>query len=134
MENENHNPYAFEVGMYRPPSEGGSDSLLLRFTRNCPWNKCTFCGMYKHEEFSLRSVDEIKQDIDSIAQLCTDMQILSEKHGYGGMINRDVIIAMIEKAPELNNSTTFVMALNWISAGGRTVFFAGCQQPDDGKR
>ena len=36
--------YDFEVGMYRPPSEGGSASLLLRFTRNCPWNKCTFCA------------------------------------------------------------------------------------------
>jgi len=28
--------YSFDIGMYRPPSEGGSFSLLLRFTRNCP--------------------------------------------------------------------------------------------------
>ena len=37
----------FAVGVYRPPSEGGSASLLLRITENCPWNKCTFCEMYK---------------------------------------------------------------------------------------
>ena len=39
--------HSFETGVYRPPSEGGSHSLLLRLTRNCPWNHCTFCGMYK---------------------------------------------------------------------------------------
>ena len=28
--------YTFETGVYRPPSEGGSYSLLVRLTRNCP--------------------------------------------------------------------------------------------------
>ena len=114
--------YAFEVGMFRPPSEGGSYSLLLRFTRNCPWNKCTFCGMYKHEKFSLRTVEEIKGDIDSIAGLIKDIQSLSWELRYDGQINRDVIIAMIEKEPELNISQGFVMILNWLSSGGKTAF------------
>ena len=57
----------FEVGMYRPPSEGGSHSLLVRVTRNCPWNRCEFCAMYKTEKFTLRSPAEVKKDIDTIA-------------------------------------------------------------------
>jgi radical SAM superfamily enzyme YgiQ (UPF0313 family) len=114
--------YDFEVGMYRPPSEGGSSSLLLRFTRNCPWNKCTFCGMYKHEKFSLRSVAEIKGDIDAIAGMINDMQSLSMELGHGGQIDRDVIIAMIEKEPQLNTSQGFGMILNWLSSGGKTAF------------
>jgi radical SAM superfamily enzyme YgiQ (UPF0313 family) len=114
--------YDFEVGMYRPPSEGGSFSLLLRFTRNCPWNKCTFCGMYKHEKFSLRTVEEIKGDIDSIAGLIQALQSISEKLGHGGQINRDVIIAMIEKEPKLNTSQSFGMVLNWLSSGEKTAF------------
>jgi radical SAM superfamily enzyme YgiQ (UPF0313 family) len=114
--------YDFEVGMYRPPSEGGSSSLLLRFTRNCPWNKCTFCGMYKHEKFSLRSVEEIKADIDVIAGMIEEMQSLSMKLGHGGQIDRDVIIAMIEKEPRLNTSQGFGMVLNWLSSGGKTAF------------
>ena len=114
--------YAFEVGMYRPPSEGGSFSLLLRFTRNCPWNKCTFCGMYKHEKFSLRSVEEIKGDIDSIAALINDMASLSRELGHDGRIDRDTIVAMIEKEPGLNTSHEFGMVLNWLSSGGKTVF------------
>jgi hypothetical protein len=122
MSLEKAGKYAFEVGMYRPPSEGGSYSLLLRFTRNCPWNKCTFCGMYKHEKFSLRTSEEIKGDIDSIAELIKDMQSLSWELGYDGQINRDVIIGMIEKEPELNTSQGFVMILNWMSSGGKTAF------------
>jgi len=122
MTSENVINYDFEVGMYRPPSEGGSFSLLLRFTRNCPWNKCTFCGMYKHEKFSLRSVEEIKGDIDSIAKLIEGLQSVSQKMGHGGQINRDVIIAMIEKEPQLNTSQSFGMVLNWLSSGGKTAF------------
>ena len=57
--------YDFETGTYRPPSEGGSYSLLIRFTRNCPWNRCGFCGMYKTEKFEVRTVAEIKRDIDA---------------------------------------------------------------------
>jgi len=33
----------FEIGPIRLPSEAGSRSLLLRFSRNCSWNRCTFC-------------------------------------------------------------------------------------------
>jgi radical SAM superfamily enzyme YgiQ (UPF0313 family) len=122
MNQEIIGPYSFEVGIYRPPSEGGASSLLLRFTRNCPWNKCTFCGMYKHEPFSLRSVAEIKGDIDSIARMCMDMQNISISLGHGGTINRETIIRMIEKYPDLNTSSGFGMILNWISSGGKTAF------------
>jgi radical SAM superfamily enzyme YgiQ (UPF0313 family) len=51
----------FEMGPIRPVDE--ADSLLIRTTRGCPWNRCTFCTLYKDMKFSLRSVEEIKQDI-----------------------------------------------------------------------
>lgn len=54
----------FELGPIRPPSE--ANSLLLRITRNCPWNKCTFCGLYKDEKFSIRKVDHVLKDIDRV--------------------------------------------------------------------
>jgi biotin synthase-like enzyme len=59
-----HEYQGFEQGPIRPPSE--AESLLLRVTRNCPWNRCRFCPVYKGTEFSLRSVDHVKRDIDAV--------------------------------------------------------------------
>jgi radical SAM superfamily enzyme YgiQ (UPF0313 family) len=55
----------FEQGVIRPPSE--ASSLLVRVTRNCPWNRCHICPAYKGKKFSRRSVDEVKSDIDKMA-------------------------------------------------------------------
>lgn len=56
---------AIEQGPIRPPNEAGS--LLLRVARNCPWNRCLFCPVYKGEKFSRRSLEEIKEDIDKLS-------------------------------------------------------------------
>lgn len=56
----------FEQGPIRPPSE--AKSLLLRVTRNCPWNKCTFCPIYKNSKFSIRDIKHVKYDIETIAK------------------------------------------------------------------
>ncbi len=55
---------SFEQGPIRPPSE--ARSLLVRVGRNCPWNRCTFCPVYKGERFSLRSADEVIADLDAL--------------------------------------------------------------------
>ncbi len=57
----------FELGPIRPPSE--AQSILLRLTRNCHWNKCAFCPVYKGRQFSMRKVDEIKADIDVMSDI-----------------------------------------------------------------
>ena len=57
----------FEIGPIRPPSE--ASSLLLRITRNCSWNRCKFCNLYRDEKFSTRPMEEIKADIDQVALL-----------------------------------------------------------------
>jgi len=36
--------------------------------RNCPWNKCEFCGVYKNSKFEAKSVENVKDDIDRAAQ------------------------------------------------------------------
>jgi radical SAM superfamily enzyme YgiQ (UPF0313 family) len=56
----------YEQGVIRPPSE--AQSLLVRVTRNCPWNQCLFCPAYKGVKFSKRPVAEVKADIDAMAK------------------------------------------------------------------
>jgi histone acetyltransferase (RNA polymerase elongator complex component) len=80
---------SFEQGPIRPPNE--ARSLLLRLTRNCPWNQCQFCPVYKGRKFSLRTVDEIKQDIQSARNIADDIQALSHKLGRNGAVDDAVI-------------------------------------------
>ena len=56
----------FEQGVIRPPSE--ANSLLVRVTRNCPWNRCLFCPAYKGTKFSKRTVAEVKRDLDAMVR------------------------------------------------------------------
>lgn len=58
-----------ELGPIRPPSEGGASSLLLRVTRNCPWNRCAFCPFYRGTRFYIRPVGDIKRDIDTVRKM-----------------------------------------------------------------
>jgi len=47
--------------LFRPPAE--ANSLIIRVADGCPWNKCTFCGMYKKVTYRLYSLEEIKRSI-----------------------------------------------------------------------
>ena len=106
MDNRHHR---FEQGPIRPPNE--SRSLLLRLTRNCPWNQCLFCPVYKNRKFSLRTVDEIKQDIQSAKQIADDIKALSEKLGYSGAVN-DAVISTIFNQPD--TSTHYRSIAAWL--------------------
>jgi len=84
--------YEFELGPIRPPSE--AQSILLRLTRNCPWNKCAFCPVYKNEKFSLRTVDEIKADIDSMHGIYSKVKEKVDV-GTGEYLSDEVISSLI---------------------------------------
>jgi radical SAM superfamily enzyme YgiQ (UPF0313 family) len=114
----------FEVGPIRPPSEGGSHSLLLRATRNCPWSRCKFCYglIYNREKFQLRTVEDIKKDIDAARQIADAIRSASWKLGYGGAVNEDVGTALIRSNPGLNTNQSFILVFNWLYFGAKTVF------------
>ncbi len=58
----------FEIAFIRPPTE--NQSLAFRLTRNCYWNHCAFCPVYKFgPRFSKRSFEAIQNDIQHTAAL-----------------------------------------------------------------
>lgn len=113
---------SFAVGVYRPPSEGGSGSLLLRVTENCPWNKCTFCEMYKGHSFVYRSVEDIKTDINTVRIMIDEIQGVATKIGQEGQINRDVLRALLSVNPYLDENHCFSTVFSWLYYGGKTAF------------
>jgi len=52
----------YEGIVIRPPSEAGS--LILQVTLGCSHNRCTFCPTYKGKRFRIRSLEEIRKDLD----------------------------------------------------------------------
>jgi len=113
---------SFAMGVYRPPSEGGSASLLLRITENCPWNKCAFCEMYKGQPFGYRKVEDIKADIDTVKTISNEIKTVSQKTGKDGRINRDVLRSLLSVDPFLNENYCFVTVFSWLYSGGKTAF------------
>ncbi len=125
-------PYHFEMGAIRPPSEGGSASLLLRITRNCPWSRCTFCyaRMYGHEKFQLRPVEELKEDIDAAYDIAEEMKTLSWKLGHAGQM--EPLMEVLRhglSTQHLLNANCVVNVFNWLCAGGKTVFLQDADTP-----
>ncbi|NPV03539.1 MAG: radical SAM protein [Syntrophaceae bacterium] len=108
----------FEQGPIRPPSE--ARSLLIRPTRNCPWNKCAFCHTYKGCRFELRPVEEIKQDIDAVRALADAIGELSWKLGQGGRVNDTVVSYIFGNEGAFSDTYRHVAA--WLYFGGKTVF------------
>ncbi len=90
----------YEGMIYRPPSE--AHSLLIQCTIGCPHNRCTFCGMYKDKKFRIRSVADIKQDLDA-AREC-----------YGGEVQSLFLPdgnTILMKTPELVDVLTYAREL-----------------------
>jgi histone acetyltransferase (RNA polymerase elongator complex component) len=106
----------FEQGPIRPPSE--AYSLLIRVTRNCPWNRCTFCPVYKETRFSLRPKDHVKKDIDAVHKYVT---VIRQTADDSGRLQTDDMRRIAGKI-ESRESQAFQAALNWYSGGMRSVF------------
>lgn len=47
--------------LFRPPGE--ADSLIIRIADGCPWNKCTFCGMYKDVPYQFNGISHAEKEI-----------------------------------------------------------------------
>lgn len=106
----------FEQGPIRPPSE--ADSLLLRLTRNCPWNHCTFCRIYKTKKFSLRPLEDVIRDIDLVH---TYVERISQIIKPGGFGDHEVISTLYNSFKE-KDRVAFNAAMNWYASGMRSIF------------
>lgn len=129
--------YSYEMGPARPPSEGQARSLLIRATRNCPWNRCQFCAglrSRKGKKFEYRKVEEIKEDIDIAKGIFDEIKTASWKLGYGGGVADKVVKAIIQGNPEIYGGDSadsegleqrlqcLIHVANWLDSGAKTVF------------
>jgi len=114
--NKAHSYCGFEQGPIRPPSE--AHSLLIRLTRNCPWNHCTFCPVYKGEKFSIRAVSDVKKDMDTIAGFVEKIRQLA---GDSSRVSRTDLIKIASSIPD-QELQAFQAAVNWFAGSLTSIF------------
>lgn len=124
--------YLFDIGPMGAIGEQGS--LLLRVNRNCPWNRCLFCSLYKGRKFEYRTVKEIKHDIDVVKFLADELAAVSLELGLNGRENREVATALVRKYPGAFGPgladermldlryASLSNVCNWLASGGKHVF------------
>jgi len=122
--------YTIEIGPMGPIGEG--EALLLRINRNCPWNQCLFCPVYKGKRFAIRKVDEVKRDIDSVRRVCDLLETeVNLREGKG----RESIESFIQSHPEIYGEypvnvtekqwltlQSLAHILRWMTYGAERVF------------
>ncbi len=122
---------SFEIGAIRPPSEGGSSSLLIRATRNCPWNLCKFCygTPYSRERFQLRSVEEIRKDIEAAKEISKLIGVITKRLGGTEWVARLIApYSLYNKdfveldQDEMENFQSVTNVFNWLRSGARSAF------------
>jgi hypothetical protein len=100
----------FEQGPIRPPSE--AESLLIRVSRNCPWNRCTFCRVYKGTRFSLRPVEHVLRDIDIVHD---HVQAILKTRG-----DRDRLMELVRN--ESMDPQALQAARHFVAGGMQSIF------------
>ena len=106
----------FEQGPIRPPSE--AFSLLIRITRNCPWNRCAFCPVYKGSHFSIRPLEHVLRDIEQIARSISLIHLR-----FGGEIYAIDEMTLNRVLQDMGiDLQAFISAVNWYATGMRSVF------------
>jgi len=116
MDLEKLNEYYFETGPIRPPSE--AYSLLIRATRNCPWNRCSFCHTYRGTKFELRPAEDVIKDIQTARAIVEGIKEFGRQNGFGNQPRE--VAAYIHGMVTNNDSVRQVSLWQW--AGGRAAF------------
>jgi radical SAM superfamily enzyme YgiQ (UPF0313 family) len=87
-------------------------SLLVRVSRNCPWNRCAFCPVYKGAKYSKRTVAEVHADLDALAEVHGDSPRTVFLQDADPLLTRpDDLVAIVtgvrERFPNVRRITTY---------------------------
>lgn len=84
----------YEGTIYRPPSE--AESLILQVTIGCSHNKCTFCGSFKDKKFRVRSLEEVRRDVEEAKQYARYVTKVFIADGDALIIPQKMLVPILE--------------------------------------
>lgn len=129
--------------VFRPPSE--AQSLILRVTLGCSHNACSFCSMYRNVEFRARHIDDIINQITTVAFRCSDIRRVFLADGNALVLSTDKLLKitnLLHKAfPKLSRITCYAGPkdiirkstgeLTELRNAGLKIIYLGIESGDD---
>jgi radical SAM superfamily enzyme YgiQ (UPF0313 family) len=133
----------YEGNIFRPFSE--ANSYLLQCTIGCSHNQCTFCGMYKDENYRERKLPVIIEDIAMAKEHYGDLEKVFLCDGDAIALETDMLLAILKKLyatfPSLRHVGSYVGPQSTLSksreelkalrAAGFTKAYIGVETGDD---
>jgi len=100
--------------VYRPPSE--AKSLIFQVTIGCSFNECSFCDMYRNKDYTEKSWDEVKSEIDLMAKQLPDTPRIFLADGDALNVSADYMVQIVEylykSFPKLERVSCYAMPMN----------------------
>lgn len=135
--------FSYDYPLYRPPSE--AYSLILQVTLGCSHNGCTFCDMYKSKKFRIKSVEEIKKEIDFFRDRVSRARRIFLADGDALIIKTSTLLEILnyinEKFPERERISMYATPkslllkseeeLKLIREAGVELLYIGLESGDD---
>jgi len=127
------------IPCFRPPSE--ADSFILRVTRGCAHNKCTYCNMYRGVQFTMLKDEEISRQIALAASYSKTIRRIFLADGDALVLSTDKLLKILnilkETFPHLERVSTYaapkdmlhksVDELKALKEAGLTLFYYGME-------
>ena len=133
----------YDAPLYRPPSE--ARSLIFQVTLGCSFNECSFCDMYRSKEYSERSWDDVKAEIDMMAKYVPDTRRVFLADGDALNLDSEYMIKILkyirEKFANIERISCYAMPMNILkktpeelkkmNEAGLDMFYLGIESGSD---
>lgn len=134
---------SYDYPLYRPPSE--AYSLILQITLGCSHNSCVFCGMYQSKQFHIKSIKEIKIEIDMFATRYSHIDKIFLADGNALTAPTEFLVEILEyikiKFPKCERVSCYAThidirkksleELQLLSSKGLKLLYLGVESGDD---
>ena len=134
---------SYDYPLYRPPSE--AYSLILQITLGCSHNGCVFCGMYQSKKFHVKSIEQVKQEMDMFATRYADIYKIFLADGNALTASTDFLAEVLDyikiKFPKCERVSCYAThidirkksleELQLLSSKGLTLLYIGVESGDD---
>jgi radical SAM superfamily enzyme YgiQ (UPF0313 family) len=88
-------PVTYDEPLFRPPGE--ARSAILQATIGCSWNKCAFCEMYTSKKFRVRSLEQLKPEIEVLANTYKNAKKVFLADGNAFVLSAKKLMPILEE-------------------------------------